>query len=71
MPESEQLLKSILQELKNVLAEPYASGQAKILFIENLINRFPESSQGRNNLIVIIFIKTARNQSIVYDLFGR
>ena len=39
MTESEQLLKSILQELKNVLAEPYASGQAKILFIENLINR--------------------------------
>ena len=39
MTESEQLLKSLLQELKNVLAEPYASGQAKILFIENLINR--------------------------------
>lgn len=40
MTESEQLLKSLLQELKNVLAEPYASDQAKILFIENLINRY-------------------------------
>ena len=40
MEESEQLLKSLLQELKNVLAEPYASERAKILFIENLIYRY-------------------------------
>lgn len=40
MPEYEQLLKSLLQELKSVLIEPYASDRAKVLFIENLFNRY-------------------------------
>ncbi len=39
-PENEELLKSLLQELKNVLMEPYASDRAKVLFIENLFNRY-------------------------------
>lgn len=40
MSENEQLLKSLLQELKNVLLEPHASDRAKVLFIDNLINRY-------------------------------
>ncbi len=40
MPEYEQLLKSLLQEMKNVLLEPYASDKAKVMFIENLLNRY-------------------------------
>ncbi|MFX4261768.1 hypothetical protein ACOBQJ_06175 [Pelotomaculum propionicicum] len=40
MSENEKLLKSLLQELKNVLLEPYASDRAKVLFIENLFNRY-------------------------------
>jgi hypothetical protein len=40
MAENEQLLKNLLQELKSVLAEPYASDQAKVLFVEYLINRY-------------------------------
>lgn len=40
MSENEKLLKSLLQELRNVLLEPYASDRAKVLFIDNLINRY-------------------------------
>lgn len=40
MSESDQLLKSLLEELKNVLLEPFASDRSKVLFIDNLINRY-------------------------------
>jgi hypothetical protein len=40
MSEHKQLLEALLKELRNAINEPYASDQAKVIDIENVLRRF-------------------------------